>query len=193
MTHSTFPAQRVRGPVRGFTLAELMAVVAIMGILATLAALGYRKYINSAKSSEAPQMINAIKAAEEAYRAETLSYLNVSTSLTTDYYPAASPAAAAKIQWGGGASETAKRWRILNVTVPGPVYFVYAAVAGGPGQALPQADTDLTGYPTFATPVEPWYLIQAKGDLDGSGPSGAYTVCLGSSYTTDIYCEGNGQ
>lgn len=166
-----------------------MAVVVIIGILATLAAVGYRRYVTAAKASEASSMINGIKAAQEAYRAETLTYLNVSTSLT-DYYPAATPPAAQKIAWGGGTSDTAKRWRVLNVAVAGPVYFVYASVAGGPGVALPSSGYDLTDVPTFAAPVEPWYLVKAKGDLDGDGSR--YNVCVGSSYTTDIYCEGDG-
>lgn len=165
-----------------------MAVVVIVGILATLAAVGYRKYVNAAKASEAPQMINAIKAAEEAYRAETLTYLNVSTSLT-DFYPEGAPLPAQKAQWGGGNTATAKNWRILNVTVPGPVYFGYSAVAGGPGEDLPTI-ADLKDKPTFDKPVEPWYLIEAKGDIDGDKSD--FNVCLGSSYTTDVYCEGDG-
>ena len=66
---------------RGFTLVELMAVVVMVAVLATLAVYGVRKYVFAAKASEAFTMINAIKAAEEAYRDETFVYLNVSGSL----------------------------------------------------------------------------------------------------------------
>ncbi|HLV20571.1 MAG TPA: type II secretion system protein, partial [Polyangiaceae bacterium] len=66
---------------RGFTLAELMAVVAIVSVLSVLAVFGVRKYVFAAKTSEAIHMIGLIRAAQESYRDETFSYLDVSSSL----------------------------------------------------------------------------------------------------------------
>src|SRR5688500_13283501 len=64
---------------RGFTLVELGVVVAIVGILSVIAIVGYRKMILSSKLSEAKTMINAIRLAEEDYKAESGGYLDIST------------------------------------------------------------------------------------------------------------------
>jgi type IV pilus assembly protein PilA len=169
---------------RAFTLVELMAVVAIVGILAALALVGFRRYLNAAKSSEAVTMIGAIKSAQEAYRAETLTYLTVSTNLKT-YYPKAAPTNV-KTAWGG-AGDGAALWRQLNVSVDGPVMYGYAVVAGGPGQNPPVGDLETESKPTFAdTPFEPWYMIQAKGDTNGNG---VFAYALGNSFTREIYLE----
>jgi type IV pilus assembly protein PilA len=169
---------------RAFTLVELMAVVAIVGILAVLAIVGFRKYLNYAHSSEAVNVVGAIKAAEEAYRAETLSYLNVSTSINT-FYPRAVPNDQ-KMGWGGAGNDDV-RWRQLNVTVDGPVMYVYAVVAGAPGVQPPGASLGVASKPNFpATPAEPWYVIQAKGDINNDG---VYGYTIGSSFTSEVYRE----
>ena len=173
----TASPSRIQMPVgarkRGFTLAELMAVVVIVGILATLASVGYSKYILAAKSSEAVYMVNGIRAAEESYRAETLSYLNVSGSLDA-YYPHASPGAF-KTQWGGGSGQVADRWRVLSVTSDGPVYYGYAVIAGGPGDVVAPGlysgfDSDLP------VATEPWYIVQAMGNLNGDSIPSYYVA-----------------
>jgi type IV pilus assembly protein PilA len=167
---------------RAFTLVELMAVVAIVGILAVVAIVGFRKYVNSAKSSEAVQVIGSIKTAEEAYRAETLQYLNVSTNLKT-YFPNPNPTNK-KTGWGAGSNQA--NWLTLNVSVDGPVYFGYAVVAGGPGQAVPAGDLEIKKAPTFPNPLEPWYVVQAKGDVDGDSQ---FCIAVGNSFTSEIYVE----
>ena len=176
-----------RGLRRAFTLVELMAVVAIVAILAVLAIVGFRRYITAAKSSEAVNVIGSIKSAQEAYRAETLQYLNVSTNLKT-YFPNANPGAF-KTGWGAGANQLA--WRQLNAQVDGAVYYGYATVAGGPGQAVPVGDLEkeITTPPTFPVPVEPWYAIQAKGDPNGDG---VFSVALGHSFSSEIYVANEG-
>src|SRR6188768_4466360 len=79
---------RRRAEQRAFTLLELMTVVTIVGILATLGLVAYRRFITSSKSSEAIYMVGAIRASEESYRAETLTYLDVSVGFS-NYYPTA--------------------------------------------------------------------------------------------------------
>jgi type IV pilus assembly protein PilA len=173
-----------RRTVRGFTLSELMAVVVIVGILATIAAVGYRKYINSARSSEAVWMVNGIRAAQEAYRAETLTYLNVSGTLT-NYYPTTTPGTF-KTQWGGDGNNVEK-WRILNVQADGAVMYGYAVVAGVPGEV---EVTGLEFTADFPDAVEPWYVVQAKGDVDGDGTPSYYAA---TSFSNEVYWQNEGE
>ena len=164
-----------------------MAVVVIVGILASLAVVGYRKYINSARSSEAVQMVGSIRAAQEAYRSETLTYLSVSTNLKT-YYPTNSPTNK-KVPWGG-TGNNADRWRMLNVTTDGAVYYGYAVVAGGPGTTPPAGDLEIKQKPTFTAVPEPWYVVQAKGNVNGDT---VYSYAVATSFTNDIYRENEGE
>jgi type IV pilus assembly protein PilA len=164
-----------------------MVVVAIVGVLAVLAVVGFRRYLNAAHGSEAIAMIGAIKSAEEAYRAETLSYLSVSTDLKS-YYPQSVPKDVKTVWGGSGDGDT--RWRQLNVSTDGPVMYGYALVAGSPGATVPGGDLETTKKPTFPTPIEPWYVIQAKGDTDGNG---SFAYATGNSFTNEIYVENDGE
>jgi len=185
MPETALPSRSKRTAARrAFTLVELMIAVAIIGILAVLAIVGFRKYLNAAHSSEAVNIIGAIKAAQESYRAETLSYLNVSTTLDT-FYPRADPNDR-KIGWGGPGNNVDK-WRILNVDTGGPVLYSFATIAGLPNQAVPTAAIKTVQKPTFpAAPVEPWYLIQAVGDVDNDNVN---FYAIASSFTADVYME----
>lgn len=167
---------------RAFTLVELMIVVAIVGVLAALGLVGFRRYLNASHSSEAINTIGSIKAAQESYRAETLSYLNVSTALDK-FYPVQDPTDK-KVAWGGAGNDDAN-WRRLNVAVDGPTYYGFACIAGLPGQAVTTGGIK-TSIPTFPNPVEPWYLIQAKGNVDGDS---VYMFALASSFTSGVYVE----
>src|SRR4051812_36878837 len=97
-------SSRLQVSARGFTLVELMAVVAIVAILAGLGVYGVRKYILAAKSSEATEMIGAIKTAQEQYRAETFAYKDISkVGALSDYstfYPDTTVPKRKKIAWG---------------------------------------------------------------------------------------------
>lgn len=188
MPNSTRPSSR------GFTLVELMIVVVIAGVLATIAVYGVSRYITSAKTSEAIQMIGAIKAAQESYKDETFQYLAVAGDVTSDgsFYPhdfTTSVPGRQKVQWGAGTSDVANRWRELGVNPAGPVLFAYATTAGAPG-AVATAGTDASIGNWPATLGEPWYIVKARADLDGGGD---YSVFVGVSFTTQIFATHQGE
>ncbi len=161
-----------------------MVVVVMVGVLATLATIGVRKYIFASKTSEAINMIGSIKAAQEAYKDETFSYLNVSSSLTS-YYPADPDNE--KRQWGGSGAN-ADKWRALGINADTAVQFGYACVAGGASDSVPQPGTAHTF--TYPTPGGPWYVVKAVSDFDENGIQGIF---VSSSFTTEIYSENDGE
>jgi prepilin-type N-terminal cleavage/methylation domain-containing protein len=173
---------------RGFTLVELLTVVAIVGVLATLGLVSYRKFITSSKTSEALYMVGSIRAAEESYRAETLTYFTASPGFAR-YYPV-DDVGAKKNAWDNPANAPDYTlWRQLGVRSDGPVYYGYKVAAGVAGDTIP-ALTGLSDPPTWPNPAEPWYVIQAKGDVDGNG---IFSYVAGSSFTSSIYVENEGE
>jgi type IV pilus assembly protein PilA len=179
--------------VRGFTLIELLIVVAMIGVLAALAIAGYRKYIYSAGSSEATAMLGSIRAAQEAYKAEALSYLPVSGTdggdLSNLYPRAAAALDDRKVGWGGGSDAVADNWRILNASPDGAVRFSYACVAGLPGSTPPGASGFGEPDPSWANAYgggdapEPWFVAIAVGDRDDDGQ---YAVLATSSFSSEV-------
>lgn len=167
---------------RGFTLAELMAVVIIVSVLATLAVIGVRKYIFAAKSSEATHMIASIESAEEAFKDETFTYLDVTGNLTS-YYPMATPGRT-KYNWDNPSGYHYSNWQELGVKTNEPVQFGYAVQAGAAGDSVPQPGTQKSF--TWPTTTEPWYVVKAVGDQNGDG---VQSIFVGSSFTSEIYSE----
>lgn len=161
-------------------------MVAIVGILATLGLVSYRRFITSSKSSEAIYMVGAIRAAQESYRAETLSYLDVSAGFN-EYFPTGT-VGNTKTGWDAAAHKDYPRWRQLGARPDSAVYYGYLVGAGGAG-AVPPA-LHLTNKPTWPTTTEPWYVIEAKGDVDGNG---VFSWVAGSSFTGEIYLEAQGE
>src|SRR5215470_6389007 len=105
MTAATSRSMRRTRRARGFTLVELAVVVTIIGILAVLAVAGYRKLVTSSHTSEATEMVNAIKVAQETYHAETGQYANISASLSLgSLYPQATPDSKNGTAWGATCS-----------------------------------------------------------------------------------------
>lgn len=174
-----------RSAQRGFTLVELMAVVAIVGVLSAIAIVGYKRYIDAAKVGEATQMAQSIRSAEEAFRSETMTYLDVSTA----YHPRNSGFDSAKMSWVTNTDDYPK-WKTLGVTTDGPVRFGYKVNAGAAGTPV-STTIDMPNYkfPTADQPA-PWYVIQAKGN-PGDRPAGQEVYLVGSSLTGELSIVGD--
>lgn len=162
----------------GFTLIELMITVAIIAVLALLAGVGYARYIRTAKTGEATAMLNAIKGAEESYKAETYKYLDVSgvpggTSMPA-YYPTSSPNDQ-RANWnpaGCVGTPICANFVKLNISsdnTSAGVYYRYGVTAGSAtgstftfdGRAYPAAN-------------DPWFVVKAIGDLNNDGVQSQY-------------------
>jgi type IV pilus assembly protein PilA len=168
-----------------------MATVVLVAILGALATYGMRKYILTSKTAEATDMIAMIKAAQEAYRAETFTYKDISGVGNLDdfstFYPAALVGGRAKRGWDGGTGAVANAWRELGVSTNSPVLYTYGCAAG-PGSTAPVAPSlpkPLVGYPSAAD-GQPWYLVEAVADLDGDTKKGYW---IGVSFSGQIFHE----
>jgi len=191
----------------GFTLVELMIVVVIVAILSMMAVVGYRKLTNASHGAEAVHMVNAIRVAQEAFRAESGTYANLSSGLASNQstnhgalYPHVSMSSARepgnyKVGWGGACGTTACpngiEWSGFPVHADGSTMFGYTTVAGFAGVA-PTATVSINGanvtWPS-SIPAD-WYLITAVGDTDGNG---LFTTILGTSFTNDLLTDLDGE
>jgi type IV pilus assembly protein PilA len=186
MTTGTVNRSGGKKATRGFTLVELGAVVTIIGILAVLAIVGYRKYILSAKVSEAQATINAIRIAQEDYRAERGIYANVGPT----WCPSQGNEQK-KWGWNPACNGGTMTWTTLAVHVDGPVQFGYRTAAGA-SNFTDTFGVQALGLNTAGAPTDrPWYLIQAQADLDGRG--GAMTTLVGTSFENRIHVFNEGQ
>ena len=163
---------------RGFTLVELGVVVAIVGILAVIAVVGYRKMVLNSKLSEAKTMINAIRLAEEDYKAESGGYLDISTA-----YCPSDGSQQKKYAWENPTCASNK-WAQLPVHADGPVQFGYTVYAGttvAQPATVPAALIDMSNWNGRKVP---YYVVHAKADLD---PGGNFSQLASSSVSGHIY------
>jgi len=188
--------RRMRGKARGFTLAELMAVVAIMGVLAAIAVAAFHRRAYDSNATTAKVVIKAIAVAEEHYRAENQVYLNVSSTGDPGWYPQKTFSTNTRVTFwrvppDSGADTETTAWQTLMPDIRQQVTFGFKANAGLPTDA-PSAKLDpLSGVTLPASnPVEPWYLIQARTDLDNDGLA-SYVVA--ASWTPDVVVVNEGE
>lgn len=177
-----------RGHQGGFTLVELMVVVSIIAVLAVLATVGYQRIIKASHISEATEMVNAIKLAQEQFHAEAGSYSNISASLDPgDLYPAAIPGKF-KTAWGGTCATCAdtSAWKRLPVHASGPLLYGYATMAGAQGAALPASPVTGMTFPAATDLTSDWFVVVARGDQDGNG---IFATVVGVSWQRDLYID----
>lgn len=178
--------RRARVRSRGFTLTELMVVVMLVGVLAVIGIASFRKEVSASRSVEVAAVVQALRAAQESYRAEHHVYLNASESGT--WYPVATFDGKA-YPWRAGYSkhDDGASFRALNVQVSQPVVYRYRVNAGVAGDTLPDLEIE---DPNWGTPTEPWYVIQAKADADGDE---VYSRAVASSFTGELYLDNEGE
>ena len=131
---------------KGFTLIELMIVVAIIGILAAIAIPNFRNYQMKAKSAEARTNLAAIRTSQEAYRADS------DTFLVCAITPAAPAVAGAKQAWVAPVGG----FTTIGYAPSGTVYYQYSVAA------VAAIATD--------------FIATAVADLDANGAPGSFTL-----------------
>ncbi len=158
--------------------------MAITGILAVIGVMLVRKHFQEAKSGEAVAIMQLIRAAQEARRAETGTYQDCSGG-TRLWYPDTPDG---KLRsWQYAHADSAK-WATLGISRPEGTRFGFLANAGTPGTTVTQPVT--ASNPTWGTPADPWYVIQAAGDRDGDG---TLSLFVAASFNGEIYTENDGE
>jgi len=189
---------------RGFTLIEMMVVVIIVSVLAMLAIVGYRRLILSSNVSEANNMVQNIRVAQESFHSETQQYASISAVAlfntpppSTGWYPNNAPKGNTLTAWGAPCGNCAGYdWSVLPLHVDGPVRFGYATISGLAGSTVNPASLAVSTAPggTLTLPVTSatdWYLVAAACDLDNDGD--AYnTHVYTTSWTNQLYLDNEG-
>jgi len=179
----------LRRSTRGFTLVELMAVVVITGLLAVAGVTLFRQQLLASKGSEAVSIIQAIRSAQEAYAAENHVYKDVSTADGGKaWYPNLTPNMT-RYAWVQDSHADYARWQELAPSVNRAVLFGYLVNAGEAGSKVPVLQ--LASPPAFPSPmIQSWYLIQARGDVNGNKINALYAA---SSQNSELVVENEGE
>jgi hypothetical protein len=114
-------------------------------------------------------------------------YLETSPGFTR-FYPS-DTLGKMKWAWDNDGHTDYPLWRQLGARPDGPVYYGYKVAAGLAGGTPPTIDC--VTKPTWAATTEPWYVIEAKGDLDGDPKF--FSCVAASSFTGEVYVENEGE
>jgi len=169
----------------GFTLVELLTVVAITGILATVGVVLVRNHLSMAKANRALSGLQALSAAEVAFRAENGRYLDCSGT-TARWYPMLIPGKTL-YDWRQTHAD-GPCWQALGLPRDSGTQYGYLLHAGLPGVVAPVLAT--AAQPVLGTSPEPWFVIQVKGDLDGDG---VFLQGFATSWSGEVYLENEGE
>src|SRR6218665_3655841 len=78
LTHASSGA---RGPVRGFTLVEIMIALILLGILTAIALPAYQSHVAKGRRAEAINALSAVLQAQERWRSNRSSYASTLSDL----------------------------------------------------------------------------------------------------------------
>lgn len=143
-----------------------------------------RDHINVAKSNRALAGMQAVRVAEEAFRAENGRYMNASRDATPSWYPVITPKGSKLYDWRQPSHPDYTYWNALGVINDAPTPYGFLANAGLPGDAYPTLYT--TNDPTLPASTTDWYVIQTKGSLDGDS---VYYQAIITSTSAAAYVE----
>ena len=177
---------KTRAASAGFTLVELMVVVAITGILATIGIVLIRGHLNVAKANRALVGIQAIRTAEEAFRAQNGQYLDCSGT-SANWYPMGTPSKLT-YDWRQPTHADYTCWMALGVPGVATTQYGFLVNAGNPSTAYPTLQTAVK--PVLPASPDHWYVIQVKGDLDGNG---VFMLGAATSLNGEVYLEHEGE
>lgn len=162
-----------------------MVVVAIVGVLAVLGLVILGKHNRQARMHETLAMVQSIRVAQERWRAENLTYLDVSAS--HQWFPR-DPTGVGdqRISFLQGLSSHADNgnWILLNPTSNPFVYGGFLTNAGLSNDPMTLPEETVTGLTWPSSPPDAWYVIQAIVDTDADGRVGFF---LASSLNGEVY------
>ncbi len=175
---------------KGFTLVELMIVVTIIGVLAVVAGTAYRRYMDAGRVAEVHAMIGEFRVKQEAYKAETGSYVSTTSVGETDFYPALLASGEPKLKfWSplpAAGTAAGDGWRNLGLTpTRQQLYCGYVAVAGAGGGWPAAAGSLGKALWNNAAPATPFWYVNASCDNDGNSTVNS-TFTSGSNSTVIV-------
>ena len=148
--------------------------------------------------SEATNMMQNIRVAQEGFRSETQQYANISSALAANqsmnhfalYPQVPREPGSYSVAWGAPCPaqtcSSGMEWSMLPLHVDGPVRFGYSTIAGRAGER-PLAVVTIDGKPVaWPVPKDDWYIITAVGDIEGNG---VFTTMLASSFSNEVQID----